>query len=182
MHALHRFIAVIFVLSSHTLHAQDTTLNYPAPKRELKNLLFKITPEGDSLLLDMFRPAVSDIKPTPVFIVIHGGAWITGNRNLEDYVYVRKLRDELVKNNITVISIEYTLVKPDRHFPGPIADCQDAIRWVRANSNRYQLGTTNIGLWEVRLEVIWRCLPQMLPIYNGKEVLTCPPIQPGSTM
>lgn len=147
MRKLHCFMAGIFVLSNFMLHAQDTTLNYPAPNTALKDLLFKITPEGDSLLLDIFRPAVSGIKPTPVFIIIHGGAWIIGDRNLEDYAYVRKLRDELVKNKVTVISIEYTLVKTDRHFPGPIADCQDAIRWVRANSNKFQLDTTNIGLW-----------------------------------
>lgn len=144
---LHRLIAGIFMLSSYTLQAQDTTLNRTTEKNAVKNLVFKITPEGDSLLLDLFRPAISTQKPTPVFIIIHGGAWIIGDRNLEGYEYVRKLRDELVKNNISVISIEYTLVKPDRHFPGPISDCQDAVRWVRANAGKFQFDTTSIGLW-----------------------------------
>ncbi|MGN6490721.1 MAG: alpha/beta hydrolase fold domain-containing protein [Agriterribacter sp.] len=142
------FIAGIFLLSSQLLQAQeDLALNRTNEESTIKNLLFKISPDGDSLLLDLFRPVKSSTKPTPVFIIIHGGAWIIGDRNLEDYAYVRKLRDELVKNNISVISIEYTLVKQDRHFPGPIADCQDAIRWVRANAGKFQFDTTNIGLW-----------------------------------
>lgn len=148
MHMRRLFIAGFFLLSSQLLRAQQTmTLNGTNEESTVKNLLFKITPDGDSLLLDLFRPVESNVKPTPVFIIIHGGAWVIGDRNLEDYAYVRKLRDELVKNNVSVVSIEYTLVKQDRHFPGPIADCQDAIRWVRANAGRFRFDTSNIGLW-----------------------------------
>jgi len=147
MHLLHCLAAGILVLNSCMVHAQDTTTQPPFVQTAVKNILFKTTPEGDSLLLDLFRPNIVTTTPTPVLIIIHGGAWVIGDRNLEDYSYVRKLRDELVKNNMTVISIEYTLVKSNRHFPSPIADCQDAIRWVRSNANQFQLDTSRIGLW-----------------------------------
>lgn len=147
MNTLRLFTAGMFMLSSLVLQAQDTATDRPNTENTTKDILFKITPDGDSLLLDLFRPAAGGTKPTHVFIIIHGGAWIIGDRNIEDYAYARKLRDELVKNNVSVISIEYTLVKPGRHFPGPIADCQDAIRWVRANADKYQFDTTRIGVW-----------------------------------
>ncbi|MET0244857.1 MAG: alpha/beta hydrolase [Flavitalea sp.] len=111
------------------------------------NIVYKLTPGGDSLLLDMFSSTKPKVNPRPVLIIIHGGAWVLGDRKVEAYDFARKLRDTLVKKDMVVVSIQYTLLKEDRHFPSPIADCQDAIRWVHKNAAKYNIDTSRIGLW-----------------------------------
>ncbi|WP_460686937.1 alpha/beta hydrolase fold domain-containing protein [Niabella aquatica] len=112
---------------------------------DYKNLAYKIT-ANDSLMLDIFLPQ-NTVSKVPVVVIIHGGAWVEGSRELESIYYMRRLKDQLIKNGIAAISVDYTLVNKSKHFPVPIADCKDAIRWIKANAANYNLDTTRIGLW-----------------------------------
>lgn len=104
--------------------------------------------DKDSLMLDLFLPGqMQPHRKIPVVIIIHGGAWIEGSRELESIYYMRQLKQQLNNNNIAVVSIDYTLVDKAIHFPVPVADCKDAVRWVKANAALYNLDTARIGLW-----------------------------------
>lgn len=137
-------LLLLFVLGVTNLFAQgDAPLSY-----QEEEILYKVTENGDSLKLDVFLP--SNPLPNekiPVLLMIHGGAWVGGNRSLDREYFKTSIRDRLTAKGIAVISISYTLVHDSLHFPGPIEDCKDALRWVRAHADNYSFDTTNVGLW-----------------------------------
>lgn len=112
----------------------------PYAQKVYKDISYK-----DSLKLDLYEPA--DTSPRPVVVIIHGGAWVRGDKSLDEGYYMPRLRDQLLLNGYVVVSIDYTLLSATAHFPTPIEDCKDAIRWLKTNAPQYRLDTTHIGLW-----------------------------------
>ena len=93
---------------------------------------------GDrELLLDVFLPEVEG--PVPAVIVIHGGAWRSGNRK-----QLRGYADSLAKRGMACFAIDYRLA-PDHKFPAQIDDCRTAVRWVRRNAAEYRVDAARLG-------------------------------------
>lgn len=138
------FLSLLIIACSSFLYAQE-----PSEKGEIyKNVLYKKGEGGDSLALDIFMPGRTVPAHTvPVVMIIHGGGWAKGERTLETIYYMQQLKRQLNNNGFAVVSIDYTLVTKDAHFPGPVTDCKDAVRWIRANASTYNFDTANIGLW-----------------------------------
>lgn len=94
--------------------------------------------------LDLYLPRQADRQdensgPLPLIVWVHGGAWLGGSKkNCPAIRFVRK--------GYAVASINYRL---SQHaiFPAQIQDCKAAIRWLRANSERYGLDPKRIGVW-----------------------------------
>ncbi|MFD1769907.1 alpha/beta hydrolase fold domain-containing protein [Sphingobacterium suaedae] len=128
-----------------TLHAQQDSARYAYST--IINQTYKIARNEDSLQLDLFIPQGAKQKDVPVIVVVHGGGWAFGNKDLDGIPYTRMLKQKLLQQEIAVASISYSLVSKDVHFPAPIADCKDAVRWLRANAKQYNLDTTTIGVW-----------------------------------
>lgn len=89
------------------------------------------------LLLDAFLPEVEG--PVPAVIVIHGGAWRSGNRR-----QLRGYADSLAKRGMACFAIDYRLA-PDHKFPAQIDDCRMAVRWVRRNAAEYKVDSERLG-------------------------------------
>src|SRR3546814_1590435 len=103
------------------------------------DIVYKVS-EGDSLMLDAFLPRNTQAQiPFPVVIIIHGGAWVEGERTVETIDFMRKLRAGLIGTGIAVVSIDNTLLNKTKLIPLPIADGNDAVRWVKANPAEYNL-------------------------------------------
>ena len=139
----HLFLIVYLGLTvSLSSRAQDTS------KAVFGDVSYKTAGDGTPVLLDIFLPKmqVPDAK-APVAMIIHGGGWVEGDKNLETIYYMRRLKERLLQEGLAVISIDYRLVGKSVHLPVPIEDCKDAIRWVRANAIKYHLDGNNIGLW-----------------------------------
>lgn len=88
--------------------------------------------------LDLYLPSKAD-RRLPVIVWIHGGAWWAGSKE-------NCLATALVAKGYAVASINYRL---SQHalFPAQIEDCKAAIRWLRANAERYGLDGRRIGVW-----------------------------------
>ena len=65
---------------------------------------------------------------------------------IETY-YRQFILKELLNQNFAVASINYSLLNDSIHFPQPIIDCKDAVRWIKSKAQHYFLDTNNIGLW-----------------------------------
>jgi acetyl esterase/lipase len=89
-------------------------------------------------LLDLYEPVSRD-RPLPVIVWIHGGSWAGGSKDFCPLAYI-------ATQSVAVVSINYRLsdVAP---FPAQIHDCKAAIRWLRANSGKYQLDPDHIGVF-----------------------------------
>ncbi|NWJ50424.1 MAG: alpha/beta hydrolase [Bacteroidetes bacterium] len=89
--------------------------------------------------LDIYLPLGEG--PFPVVVIIHGGAFMFGDKNHES-----RDAETLVKNGFAAVSINYRLSEEAR-FPAQIQDCKAAIRFLRANATKYKLNPDKIASW-----------------------------------
>lgn len=114
-----------------------------------ENIVYKTDGNGKEVLLDIYRPKNTSGEKLPVVMYLHGGAWVEGDKMISSDNYVENTILKLLEKKYAVISINYRLVNENRHFPAPIQDSKDAVRWIRKNANRYNLDENNIGMWGV---------------------------------
>ncbi|HEY1172947.1 MAG TPA: alpha/beta hydrolase [Verrucomicrobiae bacterium] len=95
-------------------------------------------PEGKVLDLDIYLPKHATNR-LPVIIWIHGGSWKSGSRYPCPLAF-------LAKDGMAVVSIEYRLMD-DAPFPAQLYDCKGAIRWLRANANRFNLDPEHVAVF-----------------------------------
>lgn len=72
-------------------------------------------------------------------LVVHGGSWVRGTRRRTRHIATR-----LAGAGYVAFNIEYRLA-PEHTFPAPLQDCKDAVRWMRANAERFRIDPTHIG-------------------------------------
>ncbi|MBL9214162.1 MAG: alpha/beta hydrolase [Opitutaceae bacterium] len=65
--------------------------------------------------------------PRPVLVWIHGGALMSGSRELEPD---HRLKRSMLADGAVVVSIDYRLA-PETKLPAIITDVEDAFRWIR---------------------------------------------------
>jgi len=89
--------------------------------------------------LDLYIPKKREDKPLPLIIWIHGGAWRAGSKD-------RCPATRFLDSGYAVASINYRL---SQHaiFPAQIEDCKAAIRYLRANAERYDCDPERFGVW-----------------------------------
>lgn len=108
-----------------------------APSGPIKNIEYAQA-GSTNLLLDIY-PAAQTGKAAPVIVWIHGGGWRNGSKDKFPGSF-------LVTNGFAVVSINYRL-SPQAPYPAQLEDCKAAIRWIRANAEKYQLDPTRIAAW-----------------------------------
>jgi acetyl esterase/lipase len=83
--------------------------------------------------LDLFLPEAGD-GPFPVILHIHGGAFAIGDkRDIHVLFYLKGLA-----RGYAVASINYRL-SGEAIFPAGLQDLRAAVRWLRANADRFRL-------------------------------------------
>lgn len=93
---------------------------------------------SNNLHLD-FYPSTTKGK-RPCVIVIHGGSWAAG-----DSQQLPELNSELAKDGYHVASISYRLA-PNDHYPTPVEDVQQAIRFLKENAASLQIDSSQFIL------------------------------------
>lgn len=91
------------------------------------------------LQLDLYWQARA-AAPTPVIVWIHGGAWRAGDKSQPAAAL------SLLSAGYGVASAGYRLSQ-EALFPAQIEDCRAAVRWLRANAERYNLDPHRFGAW-----------------------------------
>ncbi|SMO88115.1 Acetyl esterase/lipase [Chryseobacterium rhizoplanae] len=112
-----------------------------------ENIVYKTNRKGKPLALDLYVPKNAATGKLPVLIYVHGGGWIEGDKVVHAGNYLETTIQKLMTRQYAVISINYTLLSDSIHFPLPLEDTKDAVRWVRKNAEKYNLDTNNIGLF-----------------------------------
>ncbi|MGK2857972.1 MAG: alpha/beta hydrolase fold domain-containing protein [Thermoanaerobaculia bacterium] len=92
--------------------------------------------DGQSLLLDLFVP--SGRGPFPIIVSLHGGSWASGTRD-------QGLAILQLDRGYAVANIDYRLA-PTSIWPAQVEDAKVAVRWLRANSGRFDLDPGRIGV------------------------------------
>jgi acetyl esterase/lipase len=115
----------------------DTTIQHPA--EIFSNQVYASTSTSD-LLLDLYIP--NGEGPHPLFVNIHGGGWVTGDKALHPGSAALQIYDS---GNATwaVASINYRLIN-EAVWPAQIEDTKAAIRWLKVNADTYRIDSQMI--------------------------------------
>lgn len=99
---------------------------------------------GDNLeahKLDIYLPKTNKDK-YKVVVIIYGSAWFANNMKGIAYMSIGK---PLTDAGFAVVSINHRS-SGDAKFPAQINDVKGAIRFIRANADKYKLDTSFIGI------------------------------------
>jgi acetyl esterase/lipase len=120
------------------------TAEMPNPVFRLSNLTF--LPPERSERLDLYVQYARDFKVRrPGVLFIHGGGFTGGDK--AEYRSASVSAD-LARAGYVVVSCNYVLGAKDKPgvWPRNIADCRDAVRWMRANADALGLDPDRIAV------------------------------------
>ncbi len=120
------------------------TMEMPNPVFRLSNLTF--LPAGRPERLDLYVQKGRDFKVRrPGVLFIHGGGFSAGDK--AEYRSASVSAD-LARAGYVVVSCNYVLGAKDKPgvWPRNIADCRDAVRWMRANADALGLDPDRIAV------------------------------------
>ncbi|MBP5387814.1 MAG: alpha/beta hydrolase [Prevotella sp.] len=136
------FLALFMLCSSAAMTAQPQGFGFPQPQN---NATFKdINYAGDDLeahRLDIYLPETNQEK-YKVVVAIYGSAWFSNNMKGMTYMSLGK---PLTDKGFAVVCINHRS-SGDAKFPAQIQDVKGAIRFLRANADKYKLDTSFIGI------------------------------------
>jgi acetyl esterase/lipase len=132
-------IALCLTLLATTAVAQDKAVGPNVPPGVIYAKDIQYGTGGDTpLFLDLARPEKAS-QPAPCVVVIHGGGWRGGNFKQ----HVPQILD-FAKRGYVSATVQYRLV-PKARFPAQIEDVKCAVRYLRANADKYGLDKDRIG-------------------------------------
>src|SRR5271155_1443381 len=98
---------------------------------------------GETLLLDVYEPANNSGKPRPAVGLVHGGGWTSFDKST-----MRALAQFLALAGFVAVPVNYRLFHDDAtRWPAQLDDVQRAVRWVRANSAKYNVDPLHVGAY-----------------------------------
>ena len=136
-----RFPALLTALTvialSHNLLAQPGPGRLPRGTEVLRDVAY-VSAGHERQKLDLYLPA--GVEKPPLVVWVHGGAWRAGSKDNPRGVV------PLLEAKFAVASMNYRL---SQHaiFPAQLEDCKAAIRFLRANEEKYGYDGDRIGVW-----------------------------------
>jgi acetyl esterase/lipase len=108
-----------------------------------KNLVYTPADWPQPILADIYTPQLPQVssRPLPAVLMIHGGAWSSGDRPQTAYLSRR-----VAARGYVVVNATYRLV-PGAIFPAQLLDLQQALHWMRANAATLGIDPNRIGVW-----------------------------------
>ena len=85
----------------------------------------------------LFRPRGKG--PFPAVVEAHGGAWVEGNRRNNDAI-----NERVARGGVVVAALDFR-VPPEASYPASVADVNYAVRWMKANAERFSTAPDKVG-------------------------------------
>ncbi len=137
-------ISLSLCLGLTSIFGQFGGFNPPTPNVEASEKFLDINYANDDQVyhnLDIYLP--SEIKPTyKAIIVIYGSAWFSNNAKSSA---ISSLGKPLLDAGFAVVSINHRS-SSDAGYPAQINDVKAAIRYIRANADKYKIDPSFIGI------------------------------------
>lgn len=95
----------------------------------------------DAQVCDIFLPERTTL--TPVIVLVHGGGFKFGDQGM---TVIQPVIERAVAEGYAVVSVDYRK-SGDAVFPAALADVKAAVRYVRANAEKFDFDTDKIVIW-----------------------------------
>lgn len=139
-----KFVLSLFLLGC-TVMAWSQPGGFGGFKMPESNATFKdVNYAGDDIeahRLDIYLPE-GKTGPFKVIVAIYGSAWFSNNMKAMTFMSLGK---PLLDAGFAVVCINHRS-SGDAKYPAQINDVKGAIRFIRANAERYQLDTSFLGI------------------------------------
>jgi acetyl esterase len=112
--------------------------DFPAGTQLIRDIVYSQVADR-KLLLDLYRPTKWS-APRPVIVWVHGGDWRIGSKGSGGPAR------SMLNRGYAIVDVGYRL-SDEAIFPAQVEDCKAAVRWVRANADKYGLDDDRIGAW-----------------------------------
>lgn len=112
-----------------------------APGTTMKDIEIPGTEADQTLRLRVITPAGPE-HPSPVIMDIHGGGFVSGNLDIDNYrnVYLAE------HTPCITVSVEYRLASRQLPFPAQLMDCHTAFLWLREHADEIGGDRNRIGV------------------------------------
>ena len=128
--AITPILSLVFVLPS--AKATDD------PKLKTERDIVYRKENATELKLDIVSPEKGE-GPFPTVLVIHGGAWRSG-----DKTHVGPVLMDFAQHGYVAVSPQYRFCPKDI-FPAQVNDVKAAVRWIKTNAKKYRIDPDRIG-------------------------------------
>ena len=91
--------------------------------------------------LNITYPDANTETPRPTLIYFHGGGYFGGSKSVGDPLAgndATSMLDDLCAEGFNLVNVDYALV-PDYHFPVPLIQANEALRFLTAHAAEYHL-------------------------------------------
>jgi len=131
--------AKTLTILSYELYGNKPIFNFTADNIIAhRNLVFAEYP-NKKLKLDLFLPEKPIDTPVPLVVCVHGGGWRVNRR-----VWFEPFAQYLASKGLAAVTIDYRML-PAVNIIDCVYDTKAALRWVRANANKYNIDPERIG-------------------------------------
>jgi acetyl esterase/lipase len=93
---------------------------------------------GETVKLDLALPEKRD-KPLPCIVMIHGGGWRGGNKD----GHIQQIFG-FAQQGYAAATVQYRFA-PQHKFPAQVEDVKCAVRFLRANAEKYNINKDRFG-------------------------------------
>lgn len=107
----------------------------------IRDIEYREGGESAAWKLDLAMPKEPSEKPRPGIVFVHGGGWRNGDKGRGTFFQGAL---EYAQKGYVCITINYRLID-EAPFPACIEDVKCAVRWFRANAEKYGLDPERIG-------------------------------------
>ncbi|SNS66584.1 Acetyl esterase/lipase [Anaerovirgula multivorans] len=120
------------------LNLEPTTLYHV---KLIKDVNFSQSGDGNqpNLSMDILRPTSNE--PLPAIVYITGNAWRYADRSVNLPMFA-----EIARSGYVIVFIDWRASSNEK-FPAQIEDAKTAVRFLRANAEKYNIDPDRIGTW-----------------------------------
>jgi len=96
---------------------------------------------GTQLHADIYESSQKADHARPGVVLIHGGGWTDFDKST-----MRGMGQFLARSGFVAVSVDYRLFHDNQNrWPAQLDDAQRAVRWLRANADKYGVDAAHIG-------------------------------------
>lgn len=119
-------------------YIEKAVTGLPAGIVAYEGIVYSHPNEKRSLHVNIYRPG--DNKKYPALLMVHGGGWSSEDKTLQI-----PMAQQIASKGYVAIPVEYRL-SPESLYPAAVYDLKTAVRWIRANAEKYGIDTTRIAI------------------------------------